>query len=323
VGLVARLPTLPREAIGERAFGKVRKMMTRIACLIAISIVVVITLYPSLVRADEPKEAFQDKPDVLADRDIQKILVEEIDIRKRSLGMVVGIISPEGRHTVAYGRLDHGDSRKLDGDTVFEVCSLTKVFTSLLLADMVRRGEVALGDPVAKYLRAGVKLPERNGKSITLVDLATDTSGLPFMPVDLPPSEEFGSAARYSEQQLFAFLATYELPRDIDSKWEYSNLGTGLLGRALANRASTGFEELLRTRVTAPLGLKSTAITVSPEMRARLAGGHGLSLETTPNMDVPVLPAAGSLYSTANDLLTFLAACMGLKPTPLAPTSSV
>jgi CubicO group peptidase (beta-lactamase class C family) len=296
--------------------------MTRIACVISNSIMAVITLHPSLVTAEEPKEAFQDKSDVLAARDIQKILVDEIDIQKRSLGMVVGIIGPEGRHTIAYGRLDHGDSRKLDGDTVFEVCSLTKVFTSLLLADMVRRGEVALGDPIAKYLPAGVKLPERNGKSIALVDLATDTSGLPFMPFDFPPSEEFGSAARYSEQQLFAFLATYELPRDIGSQWEYSNLGTGLLGRALAQRASTNFEELLRTRVTAPLGLKSTAITVSPEMRARLAVGHGLSLEPTPSMDVPASPAAGSLYSTANDLLTFLAACMGLEPTPLASSMS-
>ena len=84
---------------------------------------------------------------------------------------------------VAYGSLNQGDPRPLNGDTIFEIGSVTKVFTSLLLSDMVQRGEVALADPVAKYLPADVKVPERGGRVITLVDLSTHTSGLPRLPI--------------------------------------------------------------------------------------------------------------------------------------------
>jgi len=100
------------------------------------------------------------------DSEIRKILVERVDEFHQSVGIVAGMIGPSGRKLVSYGALEKGDSRVLDGDTVFEIGSVTKVFTSLLLADMVERGEVALGDPVSKYLPAGVKVPQRNGRQI-------------------------------------------------------------------------------------------------------------------------------------------------------------
>ncbi|HUJ30480.1 MAG TPA: serine hydrolase domain-containing protein, partial [Candidatus Acidoferrum sp.] len=110
-----------------------------------------------------------------SDSDIRQILVDRIDTQHQSVGFVVGVIGPEGRRVVAYGHLEKGDPRALNGDTVFEIGSATKVFTSLLLAEMVERGEVALDDPVSKYLPPDVKMPERNGRSITLIDLATHT----------------------------------------------------------------------------------------------------------------------------------------------------
>src|SRR5208282_2202122 len=112
-----------------------------------------------------------------SDSEIRQILVDRIDVQQQSVGIVVGVIGPDGRRVIAYGHLEKGDPRPLNGDTIFELGSATKAFTSLLLADMVQRGEVALDDPVTKYLPPGVKMPERNGRSITLVDLATHTSG--------------------------------------------------------------------------------------------------------------------------------------------------
>jgi CubicO group peptidase (beta-lactamase class C family) len=251
--------------------------------------------------------------------EIQKILAERIDTFHQGVGIVVGVVEPQGRRVVAYGSLNQGDPRPLNGDTIFEIGSATKVFTSLLLADMVQRGEVALTDPVAKYLPAGVKVPERGGRAITLVDLSTHTSGLPRLPSNLQPKDSANPYADYTVEQLYQFLSTYELPRDIGSQFEYSNLGGGLLGLALARRAGMDYEALVHSRITKPLGMSSTGITLTPEMRARLAVGHNDKLVTVPNWDLPTLAGAGALRSSVNDLLTFLAANLGYVKSPLAP----
>src|SRR5271155_336858 len=253
------------------------------------------------------------------DSEIRQILVDRIDKDRQSVGIVIGVIEPAGRRVVAYGSLEKGDKRPLDGDTIFEIGSETKVFTSLLLADMVQRGEVALGDPVAKYLPPGTKMPERNGRSITLVDLATHTSGLPRLPTNLSPKDPANPYADYSVEQLYQFLSSYQLTRDIGSQYEYSNLGGGLLGHLLALRAGTTYEALVESRICKPLAMKSTAITLTPEMKARLAPGHDAQLETVPNWDLPTLAGAGALRSDADDMLTFIAANLGYVKSPLAP----
>jgi CubicO group peptidase (beta-lactamase class C family) len=253
------------------------------------------------------------------DSEIRKILVERIDKDRQSVGIVVGVIEPTGRRIVAYGSLDKGDKRPLDGDTVFEIGSVTKVFTSLLLADMVQRGEVALTDPVSKYLPAGVKMPERGGRQITLQDLATHTSGLPRLPSNLTPKDPANPYADYSVEQLYQFLSSYELTRDVGSQYEYSNLGGGLLGHVLARRAGMDYEILVRSRIFAPLGMTSTGIGLSPEMKARLAVGHDDKLVSVANWDLPTLAGAGALRSTANDMLIFLGANLGYIKSPLAP----
>ena len=208
---------------------------------------------------------------------------------------MVGVIDPKGRWIVAYGSLNEGDARPLNGDTIFEIGSATKVFTSLLLADMVQRGEVSLDDPVAKYLPPSVKMPERNGRSITLVDLATHTSGLPRLPSNLAPKDPGNPYADYSVEQLYEFLSSYQLTRDIGSKYEYSNLGGGLLGYVLARRAGKSYEDLVESRICAPLGMSNTRITLTPEMKARLAAGHNAALDKVENWDLPTL--AGGLSS--------------------------
>jgi serine-type D-Ala-D-Ala carboxypeptidase/endopeptidase len=257
------------------------------------------------------------------DAEIRQILADRIDVQHQSVGIVVGVIGLEGRRVVAYGQLGKGDPRPLNGDTIFEIGSVTKVFTSLLLEDMVQRGEVALGDPVAKYLPASMKMPERNGRSITLLDLATHTSGLPRLPTNLfysmlrNPGNPY---AKYSVEQLYRFLSRYKLTRDIGAQLEYSNLGAGLLGHALALRVGMDYETLVRTRICDPLGMNWTRIKLTPEMNARLATGHNSALKRTKNWDLPTLAGAGALRSSANDMLIFLAANLACTATPLAAT---
>ncbi len=253
------------------------------------------------------------------DSEIRSILAERIDKQKQGVGVVVGVIEPTGRRIIAYGSLAVGDKRAPDSDTVFEIGSVTKVFTALLLADMVQRGEVALDDPISKYLPKEVKIPERDGRSIALVDLATHTSGLPRMPTNFSPKDPANPYADYTAEQLFQFLSSYQLTRDIGSKFEYSNVGGGLLGQVLARRAGVDYEALVRSRIARPLGMTSTGITLSPEMKTRLAAGHNAELKAVPNWDIPALAGAGALRSSANDLLAFLAANLGYANTPLAP----
>jgi serine-type D-Ala-D-Ala carboxypeptidase/endopeptidase len=248
---------------------------------------------------------------------IRKILVERLGEYRDRVGIVVGVIEPSGRRVVSYGSLGKNDKRPLDGDTVFEIGSITKVFTSLLLADMVRRGEVALTDPVAKYLPSGVKMPERNGRSITLENLSRHRSGLPPLPTNFTPGDPKNPYADYSVKQLYEFLSGYSLTRDIDSEFQYSNLGGGLLGHVLGLAAGKGYEALIQSRIIQPLGMGSTAITLSPEMKSRLAIGHDTTFELTANWDLPTLAGAGALRSTANDMLSFLAAQLGIKNSSL------
>jgi len=251
--------------------------------------------------------------------EIREALVKCVDQEKQAAGMVAGIIEPNGRRVIAHGKLAAGDSGNVDGDTIFEIGSITKVFTSLVLADMVNRQEVALDDPAAKYLPNHVRMPERSGKAITLLDLSTHTSGLPGVPGNLNPKDPANPYAGYSVDDLYQFLSVYTLPRDPGSEVEYSNLGAGLLGHALAHRAGTDYETLVRARITEPLGMPDTGITLTSSMNQRMATGHNAMLARVAGWDFPTLAGAGALRSSANDMLTFLEAFLGYKESPLAP----
>ncbi len=257
---------------------------------------------------------------VPGDETIRAILGERIEADRRSVGMVAGVITRAGdRYIAGMGQLDQADPRTPDIDTVFEIGSITKVFTALLLADMVLRGQAAWDEPVSRLLPAAVHVPMFGGTSITLLDLATYTSGLPRMPGNFHPADPGDPYADYSVDQLYEFLDGYVLTRTPGTEYEYSNLGYGLLGHALAERAGTSFEALLCGRVCAPLGLESTRITLDAEMRGRRAVGHDAALTPVEPWSMPTLAGAGAFRSTMRDLLAFLSAASGRSSGPLTP----
>jgi CubicO group peptidase (beta-lactamase class C family) len=251
-----------------------------------------------------------------SDDEIQALLIDQLDAQHKSVGMVIGIITPEGRRVASRGSTCERDGRPVDGDTAFEIASVTKVFTALLLTDMVQRGEVALDDPVAAYLPTEVRVPQRKGRQITLVDLATHTSGLPPQPPDLSGLDD-PAAPTYSAEQLYSSISTYELTRDIGSEWEYGNLDVALLGHALARRAGTDYQSLVRTRITEPLGLTRTS-TVAATLGRNVTVSHDSDLQPSPHLALGALAPAGAMFSSANDLLTLLGACLEIVPSPLA-----
>lgn len=241
-----------------------------------------------------------------ADSSILAILKPRVDAG-RWAGVAIGLVDRNGtRRTVTYG--PNAGIAPFDDKTVFEIGSITKTFTAAILADMVAKGEVTLDEPVATLVPAGTVVPSRDGRQITLLDLATQTSGLPRMPSNLAPRNPANPYADYTPQQMYDFLASYQLPRAVGATYEYSNLGVGLLGHALARRAGTDYEALVTARVLRPLQLNDTRVTLTEPMRRRLAPGHGPDGSPARNWDLPTLAGAGALRSTVSDMLTYIRA---------------
>lgn len=251
--------------------------------------------------------------------EVKKILEQRIAGDKKGVAIAVGIINEKGTKFVSYGKMKVDEPREVDANTVFEIGSITKVFTCILLADMVERGEMKLTDPISMYLPKTVTCPTRGGKEITLVDLATHTSGLPRMPTNFKPKDPKNPFADYTVEQLYEFLSSYTLPRDIGSKYEYSNVGMGLLGHILTLKTKKDYETLVVERICKPLKMNDTRVTLSAEQKSRLATGHTADLKPTPNWDITTLAGAGALRSTVNDMLKFVAANLGLVKTKLFP----
>ena len=240
----------------------------------------------------------------------QKILESRI-APAAGLGIVVGVI--DHGNTAVYKAGATGNAVPLDEHTVFEIGSVTKTFTGTILASMVRDGSVRLDDPVAKYLPASVHVPSRNGKPITLLNLATQHSGLPRVPSNL----DAGSSdpyANYTTQKLYAFLNGYKLTRDPGASFEYSNLGVGLLGVALANRAHTTYAALLRQRVLGPLGMDHTFVLAPGMRQALFAAPHTAEGDNANHWHFDALAPAGGITSTVADMLKYVRCNMGQGP---------
>ena len=230
--------------------------------------------------------------------------------------VVVGVVDSSGARFFAYGQTAVDGGTPVDERTVYEIGSITKAFTGVVLADMALRGEVALDDPVRRYLPDSVRAPGTDSQPITLRLLAAQRSGLPRLPANMAPGDSSNPYADYDAARLYAFLNAHTLTRAPGAAYEYSNLGVGLLGFALARRAGTSYEELVRRRILAPLGMRSTMIALTDAARARLARGSADGRPVA-NWDLDALAGAGALRSTALDMTTFLAAALGPVRTPL------
>lgn len=233
-------------------------------------------------------------------------------------GIVVGIIDTDGTHYYSYGVRVLNGKQPVNEHSVFEIGSITKTFTGIILADMVIKGKMNLDDPLQKYLPEGITAPKRNGGSIKLIHLSNHTSSLPRMPNNFNPANPANPYADYSERQLFDFLKTHELPRDIGSQYEYSNYAVGLLGYIMATQQRMTYEELMVKIIAKPLDLEDTRIAFTTKMKSNLAMGHHERVQVE-NWDLPTLAGAGAIRSTAVDMVKYLAANMGKRKSKLYP----
>lgn len=235
-------------------------------------------------------------------------LVQPLVNDGKVVGLAIGIIRGGETHVFSYCRLAKNRPEKPTADTIFEIGAIGQAFTGLLLADMGERGLVRLDQRVQDLLPDTVAVPKRGDRSITLIDLVTHTSALPRMPDNFKPNNKANPFADYTIEQLYDCLSRHSLVRDPGSKFEYSNLGMGLLGHALALRAGMNYEELFKRRIGEPLGLKQTAMTLTEAQNKSLAQGYNARGMPASQWDIPTLTGAGGHRSSVNDLLRFMRA---------------
>jgi CubicO group peptidase (beta-lactamase class C family) len=258
--------------------------------------------------------------------EIEPLVAELLERQaRRHVGVVVGVLRDGQTWVVGSGTAGRGGPSPPVGNTIFEIGSVTKVFTATLLAGMVDEGLLALDDPVQRYLPMGVELPLR-GRPITLADLATHTAGLPRLPHGFFPRSlrhRRNPYAWFTVDELYAGLPATRLRGEPGGRPRYSNLGYGLLGHVLALRAGRGYGQLVQERISRPLGLEDTHVAVPAAARDRFARGHNRRGRPVPHWDIPALAGAGALRSTVEDLLAFLRLQVDDREAPLAHAAAL
>lgn len=242
-----------------------------------------------------------EKLKAVLDQDLAGALKEGALAPDTGGGVAIGVVQHGTRRVFVYGPAKEG--------SIFEIGSISKTFTGLILAQMVERHKVKLDEPVRELLPDGT-VAKPDGAEITLLDLATQHSGLPRMPDNFHPADPLHPYADYRPANLYGFIARHGVQKPADSGFNYSNLGLGLLGQALANRSKLTYPELLSAEVTGPLRLKDTVVKLSPEQEKRFAQGHGAGHKVAHAWNLDALAGAGAIRSTASDMLTYLEAQM-------------
>ncbi|MBV9772264.1 MAG: beta-lactamase family protein [Bryobacterales bacterium] len=259
----------------------------------------------------------------VAARDLQSVMNH--DLRQQ---LTTGELAPGTGAGLAIGVLKHGERRVFTygaakPDSLFEIGSISKTFTGLILARMIVEGEVRLDEPLRELLPAGT-VAKPAGDEITLLDLATHHSGLPPMPGNFHPADPSDPFADYGPQQLYAYLKAHGVAKPEDATFVYSSLGVGLLGQVLADRAGRSYSDQLREEITAPLGLTDTVLKLSDEQNRRFLQGYDDKHHPVQAVDWNgTLAGAGAIFSTAGDMLTYLEANLHPEKYPALSTAVV
>jgi CubicO group peptidase (beta-lactamase class C family) len=286
-------------------------------CAMGLILPLVFAAYAS--PAALPALKFDATPVPVAARDIEAVM--DRDLRQQltsgelapgtGAGMAIGVWKHWERRVFTYGAAKP--------DSLFEIASISKTFTGLMLARMVSEGKVRLDEPVRELLPPGT-VTKPAGEEITLLDLATHHSGLPFAPDNFHPADPSNPFADYGPQQLYAYLKSHGVAKPEDATFVYSSLGVGLLGQVLADRAGRTYPDQLREEITGPLGLADTVVTLSADQQRRFMQGYDEKHRPIQAIDHDgPLAGAGAIRSTAGDMLTYLEA--NLHPEKYGPLS--
>lgn len=206
-----------------------------------------------------------------------------------------------------FGTLTPG-GRKADDSTVYEIGSISKVFTSILLADAVTQGKVGLDDSIDKLMPSLKKSNPKVGSSITFKHLSHHMSGLDRMPSNIKPADPTNPFDGYTRKLLDSYMASVKPKNKPNQKNQYSNLAVGLLGDLVARSSGVDYETLIKTRIAKPLGMKNTMLTVPKKLESKFAPPFNAALQPDKKWDFQALAGAGAIRSNIADMVEFIKA---------------
>ncbi len=195
--------------------------------------------------------------------------------------------------------------QKADNQTLYELGSISKVFTSILLADSVIRGDIKLESNAETENAAGIRLPSRDGRSITWLDLSTHRSGLPRLPANLDAESLKDPYRNYDSSKAAAALDSLELPRKPGEAQEYSNFAVSVLGHLIAEKAGKPYQQLLRERITQPLGMTDCTVDLTDDQKKRFAFPNEKVGSPTLAWSFADMPGAGGVRANMRDMMRF------------------
>jgi D-alanyl-D-alanine-carboxypeptidase/D-alanyl-D-alanine-endopeptidase len=217
-------------------------------------------------------------------------------------GMVLVVTRGSDSIVLGYGETEKGNKQTPDGNSLLRLNSITKVFATEALASLVADGKMRVTDPLQRYA-GDMTVPTLSGRQMTLLDLATHSAALPREMGDVPSNAAPRTWPTRADR--WAWLKSYRLPWEPGTIAAYSNVGFDLLADAIETAAGQPYPDVLRARVTGPLGMVDTGFAPSPEQCKRLMIGTGLG-GAGPCVDTHATDGSGGLYSTGNDMVRWL-----------------
>ncbi len=266
----------------------------------------------------------QKKSKQLFNKNLPVAVVEAIEKRIEeglNPSIALALIDSSGVQYFNFGKTADG-GKEVNRNTIYEIGSISKVFTGILLAQQVLDDELKLDDEVNAFLPDSIKIPVMGDTEITLGNISDHTSGLPRMPDNFAPANPNNPYSDYTVEQMYEFISNYTPTRAVGSEYEYSNLAQGLLGNLLAGNKNTTYEELMVEVIAGPLEMEDTRIVLTDKMKKNLALGHS-SGHVVENWDIPTLAGAGGIRSSTFDMAKFISANLGYGNTELTKTMEI
>jgi CubicO group peptidase (beta-lactamase class C family) len=254
------------------------------------------------------------------------------EFAKHAVGSVtVGVVSgKELIWTKSYGNADMEKKLPADKDTIYRIGSITKMFTALMLEQLVDAGKVHLSDPVEKYFPEMKTVPSDfpGAPPITLIQLANHTSGMDREPADMEKYVQ-GPVSDW-EKTLVTALAHTRFSIEPGTQFSYSNIGFATLGAALGRAAGEPYTEYVPKHIFAPLGMTHTTLNYSPDMQSHLSKGYDVEGDGKIEFETPLREQKtgrgykvpnGAIYTTVGDMAHFASFLLGHGPESVLKTA--